>query len=428
MTVSSVAATPTTPSAPLREVPPLLLEQWSAFTRTPATVLHWRLQGDEWEWVEAFLDGRLDGVTKLFVAELPATTLEGYGFALGRPLMDAMLKTKFPRKGPWQPLAIPRGARDTDALAALLGSFANHAVGTWVQHVGLVVAPASIPDERAWLRWVQQLLESAARFAPTARLIFLDDAQRPRYSGLGTLGPRVCSVEASLHIAARVAAMTEAADDGTVPGQLRILTARTMQCVNEGRVDDADRLANAVEALATDARCFACVVPVRFAVAGALTAQKRHPDAVRSYRSAERAAEQAEQHGDARGLSLRVLSRFGVAAGLLAAPEGARQAATYYQDTVPLCQSLGDPTLELEALRCAALAHELAKAPRAAWDASVSAIAVVDRLTEAQRQGANLIPLVDTILRLLKQRELVPFRPAMEGQLRRRRLRGTAWE
>jgi hypothetical protein len=294
MTVSSVAATPTTPSAPLREVPPLLLEQWRAFTRTPATVLHWRLQGDEWEWVEAFLDGRLDGVTKLFVAELPATTLEGYGFALGRPLMDAMLKTKFPRKGPWQPLAIPRGARDTDALAALLGSFANHAVGTWVEHVGLVVAPASIPDERAWLRWVQQLLESAVRFAPTARFIFLDDAQRPRYGGLGALGPRVCSMEAGLHIAARVAAMTQAADDGTVPGQLRTLTARTMQCVNEGRVDDANRMATAVEALANDARAYGSVVPVRFAVANAMTAANRHTDAVTSYRAAEVAAERAE--------------------------------------------------------------------------------------------------------------------------------------
>ena len=353
-TPSENAASPE-PSAPLREVPGVLLAQWRAFTETPETVLHWGLAGDEWDWVETFLDGRLDGVTKLFVAELPAESLESHGFALGQPLMAAVRATKVPGHPAWEPPSMPRGVKDTDALAALLGSFSKHVAGSWIKHVGLIVAPSSVHKERAWLSWLQAFLTSLARFAPGVRIILLDDVARPRYAALPTLGASVHAVEAHLEISARVAAMTEAADDGSVQGQIRSLTARTMQCVNEGRVDDADRVASAVESLATDALLFACIVPVRFAVAGAMTGVGRHAEAVASYRAAETAAEQAEAHGDPQGLRLRILSRFGVAAGLLAAPEGQPRAAIYYQGTVPLCQTLEDLNLELEAHRCAAL-------------------------------------------------------------------------
>ena len=414
-------------SAALREVPEVLLGQWRDFCASGRTVLRWSLRGDEWEWVETFLEGRLDGVSKLYVAELAADNLEGYGFALGQPLMTAMRATKVPGVAPWVPVALPPGVRDTDALAALLGSFAKHVAGSWIQHVGLILAPARIRQERAWLPWVQAFLTSLARFAPGVRVVVLDDVARPRYATLPALGASVHAIEAQLDIPARVAAMTEAVDDGSVAAQIRSFTARTMQCVNEGRVDDAHRMATVVETLATEARLFGCIVPVRFAVAGAMTGAGRHPEAVTSYRTAETAAERAEAHGDERGLWLRVLSRFGVAAGLLAAPQGQARAAVYYQETVPLCKTLGDLSLELEAHRCAALAHELSKAHRASWDSCVSAIGVVDRLSDAQRTGANLVPLVDNIVRLLKQRELVPFRPAMEAQLRRRGLRGTEW-
>lgn len=427
VTVIGSTPRPASASDALRQVPEILLGQWREFCASGRTVLRWSLRGDEWEWAEALLDGRLDGVTKLYVAELPADEMESYGFALGQPLMAAMRATNVPGKPPWVPVALPPGVRDTDALAALLGSFAKHVAGSWIQRVGLILAPARIRQERAWLPWVQAFLTSLARFAPGVRVIVLDDVAQPRYATLPALGASVHAVEARLDIPGRVAAMTEAVDDGSVQAQLRVLTARTMRCVNDGQLEDAQRLASAVEALAFEARLSANVVPVRFSVAAAMTGAGRHPEAVTSYRAAETAAERAEAEGDARGLWLRVLARFGVSAGLLAAPHGQARAAAYYQDTVPLCQTLGDVALEFEAHRCAAAAHELSKEYRASWDCCVSALAAVDRLTASQREGANLVPLVDNVVRLLKQREFVPFRPAMEAQMRRRGLRGTQW-
>ncbi len=416
------------PSDPLRAVPALLRAQWKAFVGTRAIVMRWMLADDEWEWVEEFIEGRLDGASKAFVIEEPVDKIDGYGFAVGRPLMVSLAKTRFPGRRPWTSPALQPGMRDTDVLAAITGSFARHAHGSWLENVALVLAPERIKDERAWITWVHTLMGALAQVGSPVRIVLLEDARRPRYEALARLGPVVHTVHASLALPARTTAMAEAASDtGSVDGQMRLLAMRVMQCVNEGRVDDANRMATAVEALANDARAYGSVVPVRFAVANAMTAANRHTDAVTSYRAAEVAAERAEANGDPGGLWLRIMARFGVGCGLLAAPHGFAHAARYYEETAPLCQKLGDPRLELESYRCAAIAHELAKAYRPAWDVVVKALGVVDRLDDAQREQAMLVPLADAMLRLVKTRELSSYRGAVETELRRRKMRGTEW-
>jgi hypothetical protein len=422
------AAPKSMPSDPLRAVPVLLRRQWKTFVGSRAIVMRWMLADDEWEWVEAFLEGRLEGATKVFVIEEPADRMDDYGFVAGRPLMVSLAKTKFAGRHPWTGPPLQPGMRDTDVLAAILGSFARHAHGTWLQHVALVLAPERIKDERAWIAWVHTLVDALAQIGSFPRIVLLEDARRSRYEDLARLGPVVHTVRASLELPTRATAMAEAASDARgVDGQMRLLAVRVMQCVNEGRVDDANRMAAAVEALAKEARMHGSVVPVRFAVANAMTAAHRHTDAVTSYRAAEIAAEHAEAHGDPGGLWLRIMARFGVGCGLLAASHGFVHAAGYYEETAPLCQKLGDPRLELEAYRCAAIAYELAKAYRPAWDVIVKALGVVDRLDEAQREQAMLVPLADAMLRLVKMRELSSHRAAVEHELRKRRMRGSEW-
>lgn len=218
-----------------------------------------------------------------------------------------------------------------------------------------------------------------------------------------------------------------AVDATTLEGQLRTLAVRVLQCVSESRLDDAERFAIAIEHLAHEHRRSEAVVPARLCIGSGYTAAKRHTDAVRSFRAAEVAAERAHLNGAPNGAFLRIQARFGVAAGLLAAPEGAELAARYYDETAPLCRALPDAKLEFESHRAAAVAHELARAYQPAWDASVRALGVVDRFTPSERDDANLVPLADGMLRLAETRALSSYRRAVETELRKRGMRGTRW-
>ncbi len=370
----------------------------------------------------------MDSASKVFVIEHPADSINGYGFAAGKPLLAQMSNTRLAPTPGWVSPRLPNGAQDWDVLASFIGSFATHARGTWLEHIGIVLAPERIANERAWLGWVEAFAHAIARFAPTARIVLLEDAARPRYESLVRYGDAVRTVRADLEIPARATAMVEGASDTrTLEGQLRVLTVRAMQFVSQGRLSEAERLANAIESLGADAQRHVPAIPVRFAIANALTAAHQHNEAVRSYRAAESAAERAAASGDPQGLWLRITARFGVGAGLLAAPHGARHAAEYYNATVPLCVQLGDAHLELEAHRCASLAHELDRDPRGAWDAGVRALAVVDRLTPDQRENAMLVPLTDALLRVASSRSIGIPRRAIEAELRKRGLRGSEW-
>ncbi|MEZ4330059.1 MAG: hypothetical protein R3B40_32820 [Polyangiales bacterium] len=391
-------------------------------------VLRWVLADDEWDWVETSLRGRMDGATKLFFLDLPADGSVRHGFDLQRALVPALAAARVPGRGPWSPIALPDGLRDVDALAGVLGSFGRHVAGSSTKHVGVVLAPTSVADLRRYREWLLSFVTALVRFAPGVRVVLLDDTAHPQYAGLASESA-VHTVHASLSVAHRTEAMVEATTDPNTPGgALRRASVQLLHLVREGRVDDARHLLPDVEMLAARASRQAATVPLYFSVAASLTGQRRHSESVECYRAAERAAERAQRDGDPDGLRLRIFSRFGVGGGLLAAPGGQTLAATYYQDTVPFCAELGDVPLQIEANRCAAVSHELAGAKPAAFDACVRALALVDALSDAQRDGGALVPLVDMIVRLVKTRELAVYQPAMHAQLRRRLLRGSSWE
>ncbi len=361
---------------------------------------------DEWEWVEHFLEGRVDGRTKVLPIELPADSLDEYGFEAATRLLTALSKTNVPGRPPWVCAPLARGARDVDALASVLASFASHVRGSWLESIVVLLAPSRIRDDRAWLAWVASFAGAIVRLSPTVRVLVLDDREQPRHELLARqYGRAVCSVTANLEIAMRTAAMLDAASDATtLEGQLRTLAVRVLQCVGQSRLDDAERFTIAIEHLAHEHHRSEAVVPARLCIGSGYTAAKRHNDAVRSFRAAELAAERAQAAGAMNGAFLRIQARFGVAAGLLAAPEGAALAARYYEETAPLCKALPDAKLEFESHRAAAVAHELVRAYQPAWDASIRALGVVDRLTPSERDDANLVSLTDAILRLTETR------------------------
>ncbi len=293
----------------------------------------------------------------------------------------------------------------------------------------MLLAPSRVRDERAWLSWVASFAGAIVRLSPNVRVLVLDDRERPRHEPLAQqYGRAVCTVAAGLEIARRTAAMLEATPDASsLEGRLRTLVVRVLQCVGQSRLDEAEGFVVAIERLAHEHGRAEAVVPARLCIANGYTAAKRHNDAVRSFRAAEMAAERAQACGAHNGAFLRIQARFGVAAGLLAAPEGAALAARYYDETAPLCRALLDAKLEFEAHRAAAVAHELARAYQSAWDASVRALGVVDRLTASERDDANLVPLADAMLRLTETRALSSYRSAVHTELRKRGMRGTRW-
>jgi hypothetical protein len=416
------------PADSLREVPILLREQWTKFIASRTPILRWVVAHDEGEWVETFLESRMDEASKAFVVDRAFDRPDAYGFGVSSALREPLVKTRFAGRGVWAPPTLPRGARDVEALAATLASFARHSQSTWLRTIGIVFAPATVRDPSAWLQWIETFVTALVRFAPNVRVVVLEDPARPVYEALARRHPHaVSTVRADLGIAARTARMVEsAADLTTTAGRIRALNVRAVLCVNAGRVDEAEAMARDIERLASSAGVHGAAVPVRFAVAGGLTAAGRHLDAVASYRAAEASAARAEASGEPNAARLRITTRFGVAAGILAVPQGAVHAARYYEETAPMCARLGDTRLELECHRCAGSAFELARMLPPAWDACVRALGLVDRLSASEREATMLVPLADAMLRLTTTAELRRFRQGIEVELRRRRMHGTA--
>jgi hypothetical protein len=418
------------PADPLRAIPGALRAQWEAFLATPCPVLRWVLEPGEADWVDTFLRGRLGGGTTvvLWEGEGPAgRALAQHGFALLDPFRGTLLKARVPRLGRWEPVALSSGLRDTEALAGLLGSFARHVEGSAIPHVAVALLPTSMADLRGYREWLVAFLTSLVRYAPGVRVVLLDDTKQPAYQGLAS-DAVVHTVHASLELPVRMRAMVEASvDPASVEGRLRLGALHVVALVQAGRVDEAQQSAHQLDAFARDVGANTTVVPVHFAVGAGLVAAGRQNDAVKAYRAAESAAERGVLQGDPTAARLRVFARFGAGSALLATPVGRSLAAKHYAETAPLCEPLGDRSLELEAHRCAATAHELAGAQQAAFDECVKALALVDRMSEVERAGAPLVLLVDLIVRLVQVRDLAGYQSAMHTQLRRRGLRGTTW-
>ncbi len=266
------------PAAPLREVPALVLEQWRAFAATAVPILRWVLEDDEWDWVETSLRGRLDGVTKLFFLDLPAQGLSRHGFDLERALVPALVAARIPGRASWTPIVLPAGLRDVDALAGVLGSFSRHVAGSGTQHVGVVLAPSVVADERRYRDWLLTFVTALVRFAPGVRVVLLDDAASPRYAGLASESA-VHTIHASLAIAPRTEAMVDAVTDPSTPqGQLRRSSVQVLHLVRQGHVDDALRVARDAEVLAARVGRHAAAVPLYFAVMASLSGKRRHPE------------------------------------------------------------------------------------------------------------------------------------------------------
>lgn len=314
-----------------------------------------------------------------------------------------------------------------ETLAVALGSFANHHARTPIRNVLLVLEPDRVVDPRAWNRWLGSFVTHLAPLGRRVRVLVRDITPMQQYEPLiRALGPLAHTTDARLRIGARVAAVTLAtADLSRFEGALRVITARAMQAVDEGRLDEAESHASAADNIAGAEGAHALVVPIRFCVGNGFAAVGRFEDAIRHFRAAEQAAERAEALGDPRALRLRVLARFGTGAMLLSSPRAAQHAAQWYEATAPLCQALGDVALELDAHRVACLAYERAGATQPAWDAGVRALGCVDRLATDTRDGAMLGPLADALVRLTARGPLQHFRKGLREQLERRGMHET---
>ncbi len=411
----TTANEPARVDAPLREVYSVLREQWAAAVATRAPLIRFLATRDEPEWIESFFGSPMDRATRLLSVETPFEVTDDYGLAVLRRLLDRLAKERAPGVAPWRP-ALRAGARDVDQLALTLASFANHHAGTWIRTVALQLAPASVRDEGAFHGWIDGFVRQIAPQAPSARIVVLDDAHQPRLDRLcGGLGRGACTIPVNLRIPDRIAAMTEAsADMSSFGGQLRVLSMRAMLLVRGGRLREAEAIANAIEALAGQASFHAAVVPARFSIGAGHLAQQTPLEAATSYRAAELAAERAQVAGDPLGLRLRIYSRFGVGAALLAVPDGLPTAATYYEGTVPLCAELGDAQLELDAHRMAGVAHERCGRTNKAWESALRGLSCLPRVPEAARASGAMAPFADWAISLAERHSTGHERRSLE--------------
>ena len=409
----------------LREVTEVLCAQWSAFLGTRARVLRWLLERDERPWLDAFLRSRLEGSSRAYTITTPFPARGAYGHAAALEILPVLAHARVGGER-WTCPRLPAGA-DAEVLEVVFSSFLRFLEPMGIDRIVVVLAPSAVGDNARWLEWVVGL--AGKLDDRVARVILLEDRVSPRSEQLARSFPEhVHTTIAALEIPGRIVRMAARTSSPTDPaGKLRVLFTRTLGEVNAGRTAQAAALADEVTAIAEPLGLFSVIIPVRFAVGAALVNEKRHVEAVRSYALAVHAAERAEAAGQQNGRWLRIMARFGVGSAILATPQGAERAATYFAETAPLCREPTRHDLELEAHRCASAAYEIAGQHERAWDAGVRALGMVDQLAPEARKGASLISLVDALLRLTEARRLRHHRAGLEHELRRRTLRGTTW-
>lgn len=343
--------------------------QYRAFTADPrARLLLWRLRDDERRMLDALVatehDARLGRLPDLLVV-LP-TAFE-YPMCHGSALRDALCaqyaqgREDDPAQAPeldWSPPSVGYETSDVDALVVTAASLAEHHAA-WLEHVTLVLCPASLVDDERWCTWLRRLV---TRLPERVRVVVLDREEAPVLDALAAAEPeRVVTSVAALDMDGAILELSQGRpDDRSLEAEVRRGFVRMMLAGRRGDPEGAVAIGTpALHAVTREAR-WDLVATLQLAM-GSLYGAHGRPEAARErYALAAAAAARAEAHGDAAGPRLHVQALLAQGSTHLRLEQWS-DAARVYQQATALAHAQGDLHTASDGRRLASLAHEHAR-------------------------------------------------------------------
>lgn len=267
------------------------------------------------------------------------------------------------------------------------------------KHLAAILMPTEVSDDAAFAGWLGRAL--AAEPPERLRIAVLDPAEAPRLVSLsGDAEPRIRHEHLALDVLA-VAQETFAQEQGTGPaGTFRNMLMALVSLVEKGRAED-------VRSKAADAYAFAGSqgwsdqqAAVALLVAGAQLKEKRHDEAIATYRIAEGTAKRAEEAANPAGRQLVIQAKFGEAGAHFAAGRPA-DAARSYDEAAELALAIPDLIIAVEALRVAAFCHARMEDRDGAVVRGQQALRIGNRLRPEVRNITSLPMAATDLMRVL---------------------------
>jgi tetratricopeptide (TPR) repeat protein len=412
-----------------------LTEQWQAFAADPALrLLRWRAVADDLRMVDLFIDVQSEelgttpdvfvrlrpafGDPSRYASDLLSAFLDQYDAA--RPDLEAQGIA-----AGWQRPEAAVDETDPAFLVRVATSFQAYYADR-MQCLVLVLAPATVADERAFAAWLIDLLQQ--RLPPTLRLMVPDPEGAPRLDGLDQMAPGLAvTIDPALDMPG---ALEELARSEGADGPAKLFRVNLTSIANagaKGNLTGAERAAGRALEVARKEDWADQALVVHMALAAVYLGAGRAADAVGSYRKASIAAEAVAAKGHPAAARLRLTAAMGEGAALVAAARW-REAAAAYEQAAPLAEAAGDPLMLLEAWRMAGWSHEQAGADRDAWRCGQLALEAGERLP-ADRRGQSTLPWVgQMLLRLLDRHYRDDVHQAKATRRRLDGVFGKGWE
>ena len=302
----------------------------------------------------------------------------------------------------WQfrPEDVPDSA--SGFVQSLLSFHAKHGEDTG--HLAVAFMPIQVDDDDAFASWLTRLLST--NLPERLRFVVVDSQETPRLDQLIASKHKLIAVDAPQIDALTVAQETFAQEGAVGPAAVfRNLLMGLMTLVEKAPV-------NKVKQKAADALLFARrqkwadqEVVINMLVAGALLKEKSFDGALKEYRNARKAAEQATAEGHPSGQQLIVQTLFGEA-GVHLAADDLDNATACYDQAAALAQRLPDFILSIEALRMGAFCLARMKDFKPAVERGEQALAMGEQMEPDQRPNSTLSIAAVDLLRILDQERI----------------------
>jgi len=393
-----------------------LYAQWLDFVDDPpARVLRWLIRDDEYRMIETFvaLESSEGGRTMdLFVrVTAPFERMASHALELRNELLQTCRDSQDERVTSWAPPPCTRGVHDelVAACDSLIAHIRGH--GLAIDHLVIVLLPATIFAQPAWQQWVRDL--AVALRTSDTRVVVVEDLDAPILSamdpGVHTAVAELDMPRAHLEISARVG------DLDAPPGRFRHAYITLLHALGARDLAAAQAAAAQAEAVARTQGWWQLELAVAFALGTGFLAESSAVPAIRWFRHAESIAIRHE--ADEAALPLRIKCRLGMAAAAYQAGSFA-EAAELYAATAPLAHACTDAHAELDCRRMAGHCHERAGRIEQAWTSTVAALQVGAAMDAAARRTSTLAHAGEQALHLTKRHQLSHYRNAIDQQMR----------
>ncbi|MCH9683228.1 MAG: hypothetical protein K0V04_17470 [Deltaproteobacteria bacterium] len=400
-------------SNPIEQRLAVLHDQWTEFAQDDdARVLRWLVARDEVRMIETFVEveghqkaGSTPDVFLLFRNPFENPLAHGYVVreelvAGYEPMRASLIEDGF--DGSWLPPAAGPRATDVEVLRDTGASFREHYAALPMAHLVLVLLPQHADDPSAWVQWLDRWIASAP--PKHLRMIVLDDVDAPILDTVAE-HPAVTSIKADLDMPRAIRAIVQKAGHQDKPGgAYRLAYVDLAQAAGRGDLVRAKSAADKATAVAMREGWHYLVVPAKLALASAYLQAQQLPDAIAACREADQAGAAAHEAGDDNGPRLRLHSQLTLGATLLSS-RMYPQAATVYENAVPLAQEVDPELLYMECWRMAAYCHEAdAQWPRA-WSCGLEALGIGQHMEPTARRGSTLAYVGEGLLRITARRD-----------------------